>query len=79
MFVARDSVFLEKDSFSKEPSGRNIQLNEIQAEQQTQQQEDIDDVTKVGPHWRSEWQRQSLARYKENVLNDFLRRSTIIE
>ena len=44
MFVARDSVFLEKDFFSKKSSGRNVQLDEIQAEQQTDQDGNLDDM-----------------------------------
>ena len=45
VFVARDSVFLEREFVSKKSSGRNIHLEEVQDEQQTQQhQTDIDDV-----------------------------------
>lgn len=46
VFVARDSVFLEREFFSNKSSGRNIHLEIVQddEEQQTQQQEDMDDV-----------------------------------
>ena len=44
VFVARDSVFLEREFVSKKSSERNFHLEEVQDKQQTQQhQSDIDD------------------------------------
>ena len=42
MFVARDSVFMEKEFISKKSSGRNVDLEEVREKQQTEQQEDMD-------------------------------------